>query len=291
LPSVSVFCVVACLSSFKMGRGPKKHLKRLNAPSHWMLDKMSGRYAPRPSQGPHKIRDCLPLVLILRNRLRYALSRREAKTILKQKLVRVDHKVRTDPNYPAGFMDLVCIDKTKENFRLLYDTRGRFMLHKVPSGSAEIKIKLCKITKVYTGHKGIPFAVTHDSRTIRYPHPDLSVGDSVVVNLHTGKPSSMIKQDVGNLCMITGGRNQGRIGVLENKEKHDGGFSIAHVKDAAGHPFSTRLSNVFMLHKGPHQKDSIVSLPKGGGVKLSILQQREKNLSHRQVKKVRLVGQ
>lgn len=25
-----------------MARGPKKHLKRLNAPSHWMLDKLNG---------------------------------------------------------------------------------------------------------------------------------------------------------------------------------------------------------------------------------------------------------
>ena len=25
-----------------MTRGPKKHMKRLNAPSHWMLDKLGG---------------------------------------------------------------------------------------------------------------------------------------------------------------------------------------------------------------------------------------------------------
>ena len=34
------------------GRGPKKHLKRLNAPKHWMLDKLSGvfvRWPPQPS--------------------------------------------------------------------------------------------------------------------------------------------------------------------------------------------------------------------------------------------------
>merc|ERR1711924_457786 len=29
-----------------MSRGPKKHLKRLNAPKHWMLDKMGGVWAP-----------------------------------------------------------------------------------------------------------------------------------------------------------------------------------------------------------------------------------------------------
>lgn len=54
-------------------RGPKKHLKRLNAPKAWMLDKLGGVFAPRPSTGPHKLRESLPLVIFLRNRLKYAL--------------------------------------------------------------------------------------------------------------------------------------------------------------------------------------------------------------------------
>lgn len=44
-------------------RGPKHHLKRLNAPSSWMLDKLSGTYAPRPTNGPHKLREALPLIV------------------------------------------------------------------------------------------------------------------------------------------------------------------------------------------------------------------------------------
>ena len=67
-----------------MTRGQKKHLKRLNAPSHWMLDKLTGVYAPKPSQGPHKQRECLPLIIFLRNRLHYALTGDEVKKILMQ---------------------------------------------------------------------------------------------------------------------------------------------------------------------------------------------------------------
>merc|ERR1712232_1018324 len=85
-----------------MARGPKKHLKRLNAPKHWMLDKMGGVWAPRPSTGPHKLRECLPLILILRNRLKYALTKKEVQQILMQRLIKVDGKVRTDPNYPLA---------------------------------------------------------------------------------------------------------------------------------------------------------------------------------------------
>ena len=87
-----------------MARGPKRHLKRLNAPKHWMLDKLGGVWAPRPSTGPHKLRECLPLIILLRNRLKYALNTKEVKYILMQRLVKVDGKARTDKTYPAGFM-------------------------------------------------------------------------------------------------------------------------------------------------------------------------------------------
>ena len=106
-----------------MARGPKKHLKRLNAPKHWMLDKLGGVWAPRPSTGPHKLRECLPLIILLRNRLKYALTGKEVKYILMQRLVKVDGKSRTDSTYPAGFMDTISIEKTGEHFRLLYDVR------------------------------------------------------------------------------------------------------------------------------------------------------------------------
>ncbi|WZZ22882.1 hypothetical protein YC2023_124269 [Brassica napus] len=104
-------------------RGLKKHLKRLNAPKHWDLDKLGGAFAPKPSSGPHKSRECLPLVLIIRNKLKYALTYREVISILMQRHIQVDGKVRTDKTYPAGFMDVVSIPKTNENFRHEFATR------------------------------------------------------------------------------------------------------------------------------------------------------------------------
>lgn len=98
---ITIYCwICRCVQA----RGPKKHLKRLNAPKAWMLDKLGGVYAPRPSTGPHKLRECLPLVIFLRNRLKYALTGNEVLKIVKQRLIKVDGKVRTDPTYPAGFM-------------------------------------------------------------------------------------------------------------------------------------------------------------------------------------------
>merc|ERR1712146_718998 len=76
------------------GRGPKKHLKRVNAPKHWMLSKLDGVHAPKTSAGPHKMRESVPLIILLRNRLKYALTGAEANAICMQELVKVDGRVR-----------------------------------------------------------------------------------------------------------------------------------------------------------------------------------------------------
>lgn len=69
-----------------------------------MLDKLGGVFAPRPSTGPHKLRESLPLTVILRNRLKYALTGSEVTKIVMQRTIKVDNKVRTDNTFPAGFM-------------------------------------------------------------------------------------------------------------------------------------------------------------------------------------------
>ncbi|KAF1934281.1 40S ribosomal protein S4-B [Didymella exigua CBS 183.55] len=257
-----------------MARGPKKHQKRLSAPKHWLLDKLSGAYAPKASAGPHKTRDSLPLIIFLRNRLKYALNGNEVKAIVKQRLIKVDGKVRTDSTFPTGLMDVISIEKTGENFRLIYDTKGRFTVHRITAEEAQYK--LGKVKRVQLGKGGIPYLVTHDARTIRYPDPAIKVNDTVKVDLATGKIEDFIKFDTGVIVMVTGGRNMGRVGVITHRERHDGGFNIVHLKDAVDNEFTTRESNVIVIG----QEKPWISLPKGKGVKLSIAEERDRRRAY-----------
>jgi len=153
-----------------MPRGPKKHLKRLKAPSSWMLDKLGGVFTIKPSSGPHKQGESLPISLFIRNRLKYALCMKEVETIMKQRLIKIDGKTRTDPKFPTGFMDVVQIEKTGENFRIIYDVKGRFTVHRITA--SEAAYKLCRVRAVTIGPKGVPYLHTSDGRTIRYPDPN-----------------------------------------------------------------------------------------------------------------------
>ncbi|XP_009581436.1 PREDICTED: 40S ribosomal protein S4 [Fulmarus glacialis] len=230
--------------------------------------------APRPSTGPHKLRECLPLIIFLRNRLKYALTGDEVKKICMQRFIKIDGKVRTDITYPAGFMDVISIEKTGEHFRLVYDTKGRFAVHRITV--EEAKYKLCKVRKIFVGTKGIPHLVTHDARTIRYPDPLIKVNDTVQIDLETGKITDFIKFDTGNLCMVTGGANLGRIGVITNRERHPGSFDVVHVKATNG---QLERGGGSVLAEG---NKPWISLPRGKGIRLTIAEERDKRLAAKQ---------
>lgn len=170
-------------------------------------------------------------------------------------------------------VDVVSLDRVGDNFRILYDVKGRFAVHRI--SEEETKYKLCKVKKLLVGKKGIPYIVTHDGRTIRYPDPLIRANDTIKFDLENNKIDGFLKFDVGNLAMITGGHNMGRVGTITNRERHPGGFDIVHLKDARDHTFATRLSNVFVI--GESSKPWI-SLPKARGIKLSIAEERDVRL-------------
>mmetsp|Transcript_5579 Transcript_5579/g.8226 ORF Transcript_5579/g.8226 Transcript_5579/m.8226 type:complete len:267 (+) Transcript_5579:46-846(+) len=258
-----------------MPRGPRHHLKRVDAPSKWMLDKLGGTFAPRPTEGSHGLRESIPLLLILREKLNYALNATEVTKILMANFVEVDAKVRTNPKYPAGFQDVITIPKTGESYRVLFDIKGRFQLHKV--NEKEAQYKLCKVVQKYTGRNNTPFLRTHDNRVIRYPDPAAKIDDTIKVNLRTGKMSTIVRFKEGNLCMITGGRNTGRIGVIESREPHPGSYEIVHVRDTAGNDFTTRRENIFVIG---HEKTAMISLPAMNGVRMTTLEDRKRKLKN-----------
>ena len=87
--------------------------------------------------------------------------------------------------------------------------------------------------------------------------------------------SSVYKFVNGASVYLIGGNNIGRIGVLQSVEKHPGSFDIAHVKDSLGNTFATRVEYIFVIGDG---KAPAISLPKGDGLKLSLIEERDNKI-------------
>ncbi len=165
-------------------------------------------------------------------------------------------------------MDVLNIVKTGENYRLLYDEKGRFTLVKV--NDQEANFKLCKVTTKAVGPNKIPYIVTHDARTIRFPHPDINEHDTIKYDLEKNQIVSWISNEPGHLAYVTGGNNIGRVGTILHVERHLGSFDIVHLKDGNGKTFATRSGNIFIIGN----KKSEITLPANEGLYLNILEEK-----------------
>lgn len=250
-----------------MTRGPRRHLKRLNAPSSWKLDKLGGKYAPKPSSGPHRLSECIPLCILLTRKLQYATTTKELKYILKKEMIKVNGVVRTDKDFPVGFMDVISIDTTNENMRLLYNVNRAFMLHNI--SSEEATYRLCRVSKKKMCAGGVPYIYTRDGSSFRYCDPKINVDDVVKVNIKENKVVDFLPFKTGMKVFITKGKNLGCIGVISGIEKHMGSHDIAYVVDARGRSFATRTSNAFIIGDS---ESYWISLPEGEGIKISELE-------------------
>ncbi|KAL0613605.1 40S ribosomal protein S4 [Plecturocebus cupreus] len=70
-----------------------------------------------------------------------------------------------------------------------------------------------------------------------------------LIKVNDGKITDFIRFNTGNLCMVTGSANLGRIGVITNRERHPGFFDVVHVKDTNSNSFATQPSNIFVMGK------------------------------------------
>merc|ERR1739842_149396 len=117
--------------------------------------------------------------------------------------------------------------------------------------SSSVELRECM------GKNKIPYIVTHDGRTIRFPNPEIKKNDTVQVNLETGEIDKVVKFENGANVFVTGGNNIGRVGQLMHVEHHPGSYEIVHIKDSQGHSFATRLTNVFTIGEGKRLSDTL----------------------------------
>merc|ERR1712154_317362 len=262
--------------SANMVRGPKKHLKQVNTPCYWYLNKLSGIFAPRPSSGPHKIRECIPMALLIREQLKYATTYKEVKQVLGKKLVKVDNKVRTDRKFPLGMMDVVQIPCSNESFRILVDVKGRYKPVRITD--AEAAYKPLRVERVCGGVGNTPrVALTHDGRNISHVHKDVCHMDTLIFDLKEKEVKKVIKFQKGCCVMASSGSNKGRVGTLTAIKKHPGAVDLVDVEDANGSIFSTRLDYVFAI--GDAMDAIVVTLPKGDGIKISNIEDRDQRIA------------
>src|SRR3989344_4386394 len=188
----------------------KKHLKRLAAPKTWHITRKTNTYVTKPRPGPHKLENCMPLGLLLKETLKLANTTREVKKMLNTNEIKIDGKGR------------------KEVVKIKHD---------------EAKSKPAKIVGK-TMVKGKLQLNLYDGKNITADKSDYKVGDSVLLSLPEQKIMKHLKLEKKAAILLTGGKHIGETGHVEDIS----GTKIIY-KDAKGEVVETSKEYAFVIHK------------------------------------------
>jgi len=205
----------------------KNHLKTLNTPKTWTINRKESKFVTRPNPGAHKIELSLTLNMILKTILGRASTKKEVKKILHKGEVLVNGKKRTDVAYPMGLMDILTIPKNKESHIMLINSQNKLYLQSIDTKEADRK--LSKIIDKKITKKGITQIKTLDGRTILVKKNVYKTGDTIVLSIPKQEIKDIIKLEKGATILLFRGKHVGKIATITEiqgtvlKFKHESG--------------------------------------------------------------------
>ena len=189
------------------------HQKRLSVPDSWPVERKTETFTVKADAGPHGEAG-VPLLIVLRDVLGYADSRKEARYALDQDSVLINGKPVSDEERPVGMFDILAFREREEYYRVFPDEGGRLSLTPVDADAAGSK--LGKIV----GKQQIPGGDTqltlHDGRTLLVEDDtSYSSNDSIVVSNNEEEVVAHFTYEEGALVTAVRGAHAGRIGRIE----------------------------------------------------------------------------
>ena len=238
-----------------MGRkGESKHLKRAPSPPFWPIHRKEYRWVAKPKPGPHAMSTAIPLLLIVREVLALAKTRREARMMITAGHLRVDGKTRRNDDYAVGLMDVVEVPALGKAYRVLPTPHRVLRLHEITGD--ETGFKLCKVMNKVSVKGGHTQLNLHDGRNILLRASDaagseVTPRDVLKIAVPTNEILDRITLAEGILAIISSGKNVGRWGEIVSAPTSKGLHTpTVTLRDTEGQQFETIIDYVFPVGKG-----------------------------------------
>jgi small subunit ribosomal protein S4e len=186
-----------------------KHLKRQCVPKSWPIERKGSKYVVKPRAN---IKNGIPVLIILRDILKLAQNRNEAKKIIHSKQILINEKPAKDEKNNVLLFDTLSIIPLKEYYRLELTEKGKFCLNKIKENETNKKISKIINKKILKGKK-IQLNLS-DGRNF-LSDIKCNINDSVVINLKEKKIEKCLPLKEKAKVIIFAGKYAGKKGEIE----------------------------------------------------------------------------
>jgi len=190
------------------------HIKKTQMPKSWPIPRKGKgkRFVAVPSHATSK---GISLLFLLRDVLKLAKTRKEARYMTFNEMVKVNNKMRKDENFPVQVFDTINLDKAKMNYRLEIVNK-KFNLVEISAKDAETKIVKI-VGKKIIGKDKIQMNLDDGQNIIT--KEKFSVGDSIVLNTKDDKIVKVLPLKEGAKIEVIVGKHAGEKGELVGFEE------------------------------------------------------------------------
>jgi small subunit ribosomal protein S4e len=183
-----------------------------------------------------------------------AQTRKECQFILSQGKVFVDGKVRKRDESPVGLMDVISMPDANRYYRVMPSHKGLVV---APISKEESNFKLLRVENKVTVSNGIQLSL-HDGTNLLLKVADpknpvevkYETFDILKVTYPEKQIVEAIKTKEGNLAILTGGKNIGKMGKIVEIEKTEAKKrrqALVIIEDAKGTRYQTIMEFVFSI--------------------------------------------
>ena len=221
-----------------------KHIKRIASPVTWKQPRKKFAWSVRSKAGPHPMWGSVPLMVMIRDVLKFADTAKEARNIITKGKVEVDGRIVKDYQRPVGFMDVLSVKDAGVSKRVLMDKHGILVLSDL--NQQEVGWKLVKVTGKSIAKGGKIQIATHDGRVLLTKEKSVKRGDTLKISIPEQKILEVYPMAKETSVYVTGGAHKGTITTIKeiNVSK-----SYQENTVESNDNFTTTMSNVFVLGK------------------------------------------
>lgn len=194
----------------------KRHLKRINAPKTWKIQRRGIKFTTKSNPGGMSKNLIMPVANVLKYELKIANSIKEVKYMIFIGEILINGRKVTDYRMPLCFTDVLTIKKTDKHYRMIIDTNG--ILRLLPISKEESGLKVVKIIGKNFVNGKMQLNML-DGRNIFFDKHHYKVKDSLLLTL----PDQIVKEHMafekGALVLLYQGKHIGKTGKISDMKK------------------------------------------------------------------------
>jgi small subunit ribosomal protein S4e len=185
------------------------HLKRHSVPKSWPMQRKGTAFVVKPNVG---FEEALPVLIILRDLLKVAQDRKEAKKMIHNKSILLNGKEVRDEKHGVVLFDVITLVPSKKNYKLTVLKNEKLNIEEIKESEADSKIAKIIDKKMLKGKK-VQLNLS-DGRNF-LSNIKCKVNDSLLVNLKSKKIEKCLPLEENSNAMVFAGKHSGEKGKIE----------------------------------------------------------------------------